>query len=485
MKKFLRTFSISSFALGLTIGVIGTAVSASRAGSSVFPDVPVGSYYDSAIGEMYSLGIITGFNDGTFRPDDGLSRGQAAVLMQRLRNEVLGIEVSTSSSSTGTRRSSSSRTTTTSSSSSSSSTSSLPTATLNENGKFRFTTNTYRLEEDDGSTNVSVVRTGGKKGMVTVDYILVDATAVGDTDYEKQEGTLVFQDGETSKTFDVKIINDTDDEGNETFTLELSNATGGAEIIEPQVSVFTILDDEGASTSSAGTVSGSGPEEGTFRYSALTFIVPEDQGNSTIYVERMGGSKGAVSVKYSMTDGSASSSHYTKTSGVLNFADGETEKSFTIGVDGNTTIGGNKTVNLALSLPTGGAVLHEEQKVSVLTIFDDEIGSYGSGSFRFSANDYDVLESAGSIDIPIMRQGGASGTATIKYATDDGTARVNSDYKEAEGTLTFRDGETSKAFTVDVIKDVISDGGESVNMTISNPVGAGITSPSFSTLILY
>ena len=484
MKKFLRTFSISSFALGLTIGVIGTAVSASRAGSSVFPDVPVGSYYDSAIGEMYSLGIITGFNDGTFRPDDGLSRGQAAVLMQRLRNDVLGIEVATSSSSTGTRRTSSS-TATTSSSSSSSSASSLPTATLNENGKFRFTTNAYQLEEDDDSTNVSVVRTGGKKGMVTVDYILVDATAVGDTDYEKQEGTLVFQDGETSKTFDVKVLNDTENEGDETFTLELSNATGGAEIIEPKVSVFTILDDEASSSSSAAAASGSGPEEGTFRYSALTYIVPEDQGNSTIYVERTGGTKGAVSVKYSMTDGSATSSHYTKTSGVLNFADGETEKSFTIGIDGNTTIGGNKTVNLALSLPTGGAVLHEEQKLAVLTIFDDEIGTYGSGAFRFSSNDYDVLESAGSIDIPIVRQGGASGTATIKYATADGTARVNSDYKEAEGTLTFRDGETSKSFTVDVIKDALSDGGESVNMTISNPVGADITSPSFSTLLIY
>ena len=463
----------------MAIGIVGTSVAASRAGSSIFPDVPVGSYYDSAIGEMYGLGIITGFGDGTFRPNDGLTRGQAAVLMQRLRNEVLGIEVSSSSSSSTRSR----RTTTSSSSSTSTSSSSSAATTANENGKFRFTTNAYSLDEDADSINVSVVRTGGKEGMVTVDYALVDATATGGDDYELQQGTLVFQANESSKSFGVKLLNDDDQEGDETFTMELSNATGGAEIIEPQTSTFTIKDDE-ATSSSSSTAAGTG--DGTFQYSALMFTANETWSDITIYVQRLGGSTGAASVSYSMTDGTAQSGkNYTKTSGTLNFADGETEKSFTIGLEHDTDITGSKTVNLTLSAPTGGAALHTEYKNSVLTISDDEVGTFGSGAFRFSDNEYDVLESEGFIEIGVIRQSGAQGQATVQYRTSDGTARMNDDYKEAEGTLTFRNGESKKVFKVEVIKDTLTDGGESVNLNLQNASNAGIATPNIATLWIY
>lgn len=483
-KSFLRSFSFSSFALGITIGIVGTAIGATTVGSSVFPDVPFGSYYDEAIGEMYSLGVITGFGDGTFKPDDGLSRGQAAVMMKRLRDEIKGITPAPPPPPTPSP-SSSRRNRTTSSSSSSSSAASPPPVTVNENGKFRFITNAYKQEEDDGSTNVTIVRTGGKEGMVTVDYKLVDGTATKTEDYETQLGTLVFQDGETSKTFAVKILNDEDKEGDETLTMEIENPTGGAEIIDPKVSTFTIIDDESAADTGTATSTDS-PEEGTFRFSASEFGVSEEAEDVTIRVERIGGTKGATTVSYSMTDGTArSGTNYTKTSGTLNFADGDTVKTFTIGIQGNTQIGGSKTVNLAISNPTGGAVLDPDRTTSLLRIADDEVATYGSGSFRFSDNEYEVLESEGSIEIIITRSGGSSGVATVQYKTSDGTARVGSDYKEAEGIMRFEDGETTKSFTVEVIKDAAADAGESVNLNLSTPSGAGLTAPNFATLWIY
>ena len=61
---------------------------------------------------------------------------------------------------------------------------------------------------------------------VTVDYATSDGTAVAGADYTATSGTLTFAAGETVKTVNVPIIDDSHDEGEETFTLRLSNAQG-------------------------------------------------------------------------------------------------------------------------------------------------------------------------------------------------------------------------------------------------------------------
>ena len=61
---------------------------------------------------------------------------------------------------------------------------------------------------------------------VTVDYATADGTATAGEDYAATSGTLTFAAGESSKTVNVTILDDSHDEGNETFVLRLSNATG-------------------------------------------------------------------------------------------------------------------------------------------------------------------------------------------------------------------------------------------------------------------
>ena len=62
---------------------------------------------------------------------------------------------------------------------------------------------------------------------VTVDYATADGTAVAGEDYTATSGTLTFAAGETVKTVNVPVLDDAVDEGEETFTFRLSNATGG------------------------------------------------------------------------------------------------------------------------------------------------------------------------------------------------------------------------------------------------------------------
>ena len=59
-----------------------------------------------------------------------------------------------------------------------------------------------------------------------VDYATSDGTAVAGSDYTAASGTLTFAAGETEKTVTVAVLDDSHDEGYETLTLTLSNATG-------------------------------------------------------------------------------------------------------------------------------------------------------------------------------------------------------------------------------------------------------------------
>ncbi len=63
-------------------------------------------------------------------------------------------------------------------------------------------------------------------GAVTVDYATADGTAEAGADYTAASGTLTFAAGETMKTVSVALLDDALDEGEETFSLTLSNAQG-------------------------------------------------------------------------------------------------------------------------------------------------------------------------------------------------------------------------------------------------------------------
>ncbi len=60
---------------------------------------------------------------------------------------------------------------------------------------------------------------------VTVDYATADGTATAGEDYEAVSGTLSFETGQTTATVQVPVLDDSHDEGEETLTLVLTNAS--------------------------------------------------------------------------------------------------------------------------------------------------------------------------------------------------------------------------------------------------------------------
>ena len=85
-----------------------------------------------------------------------------------------------------------------------------------------------QVEEDEDAVLAFVVtlsRAAG--GTLSVDYATSDGTAQVDVDYAAASGTLTFAAGESSKTIEVAVLDDAHDEGEETLTLSLSNASSG------------------------------------------------------------------------------------------------------------------------------------------------------------------------------------------------------------------------------------------------------------------
>ena len=72
---------------------------------------------------------------------------------------------------------------------------------------------------------VSLSRSSGSN--VTVDYATSDGTATAGADYTATSGTLTISAGSTSASVNVMVLDDSHDDGGETLTLTLSNASNG------------------------------------------------------------------------------------------------------------------------------------------------------------------------------------------------------------------------------------------------------------------
>ena len=104
----------------------------------------------------------------------------------------------------------------------------LSDATAGPASPLQFTAMTTAVQEDMTFVTLTVQRTGDTSTAVTVDYATADVSASERSDYTTAVGTLRFAAGDTSESFDVLVNEDSFAEGSESFTVSLSNPTGGA-----------------------------------------------------------------------------------------------------------------------------------------------------------------------------------------------------------------------------------------------------------------
>jgi len=260
----------------------------------------------------------------------------------------------------------------------------------------------------------------------------------------------------------VHALDNTDVNPDTTVILTLDQPTGGATVGTPSVAVLTITDND---------------RGGVLQFSAGSYTVTEG-GLATISVIRGAGVASDVSVQYATTAGGTAVAgvDFAPVSGTLTFAAGQTSRSFTVPTFGDASAQGDRTVALALTGPTGGAILGPGV-TATLVVVDDE------PRVRFSAPIYRVDE-GGLATLTVLRSGPVTGTVTVDYTASYLTATATDLDGPVSGTLVFGPGVTSRTFTVATHPDTLAEGAEMVSFTLGSPVGASLAAPSTAVLTI-
>ncbi|ELS04188.1 glucose/sorbosone dehydrogenase [Xenococcus sp. PCC 7305] len=98
--------------------------------------------------------------------------------------------------------------------------------------------------EGSSTVDVTIIRSQGSDGTITVDYRSVENSSTADLDYISVSGTAVFNDGELSQTISIPILEDNLVEGVETFNFTIDNVTGGGGLLAPRTAFITIEDND-------------------------------------------------------------------------------------------------------------------------------------------------------------------------------------------------------------------------------------------------
>jgi len=111
-----------------------------------------------------------------------------------------------------------------------------------------------------------------------------------------------------------------------------------------------------------------------------------------------------------------------------------------------------------------------EEEAAAAAIAQEEVKKDdGICRVMFDPPHYTVMESVGTFEVTVVREGGdLNTTVQVDYKTEDGTASSEGDYIEAIGTLTFGPGETQKMVTLEVLDDDVFEEDEHFYIRISN-----------------
>ena len=113
-------------------------------------------------------------------------------------------------------------------------------------GSLAFESDGVHVRESAGTVTLTVARTNGAAGNVTVAWATADGTAAAGSEYVAGGGALAFVDGQTEATLSVALLDDTAAEDNKSFSVVLGNVTGGASLGNVTACTVTIVDDDDA-----------------------------------------------------------------------------------------------------------------------------------------------------------------------------------------------------------------------------------------------
>jgi photosystem II stability/assembly factor-like uncharacterized protein len=311
------------------------------------------------------------------------------------------------------------------------------------------------IEGDAGTRNAvfTVSLSPPAASAVTVDYATANGTAVAGTDYTAVSGQLTFPAGETTRTVTVAVEGDTLDENDETFFVNLTNATHA--LVADAQGRGTVTDDDPLPALVLGDCAAT---EGTSGTTPCTFTVALSPASGRL-----------VTVDFATADAtSTAGSDYAPATGTVTFAPGVTAQTVAVAVKGDTLDEPNETFFLNLFNPVS-ASLADGQGLGSITD-DDPTPAVSIGDGAVNEGDTGTVDALFEVSLSAT----SGKTVTVQYATVNGTALSGLDYVGAGGSLTFPPGVTRLVLPIQVKGDWLPEPDETFFVMLSNPGNAAL-----------
>ncbi|WP_290703118.1 Calx-beta domain-containing protein [Amphritea sp.] len=326
----------------------------------------------------------------------------------------------------------------------------------NDDDSLSITATSADNNEGDTSSDFTftVTRTGNLAKATSVEWNVAGSggAPAAATDFvggALPSGSLSFASGETSKIITVSVLGDLLQENDESFNVNLSNASAGTEL---------------ATETAAGIIRDN--DTGLLIAATSVDLIEDDAGsqNHTFTVTRTGDLSGTTTADWTIT-GATDVNDFSALSGTVNFAANESSQVITVQALGDTTVESTESFTVTLSNASNNADIQVDAATS--SIIADDI------ALTVTAGAVSVLEGATGttniLEYTVTRTGDTASTTSVDWTATGLSAADVSGSSPLSGSLAFAANELIKTISIIVLGDMENEADETLTVTLSNP----------------
>ena len=351
-----------------------------------------------------------------------------------------------------------------------------------------FASATYTVDEsDDASTTgvtenevtVTVALSADPERTVVIPIGKANQGGATDDDYSGVPANVVFNAGDTEKTFTLTAEHDTVDDDGESVKLVFGGILpDGVSFGSTYESTVSITDDDDPAVEVS--------------YASAAYTVDESDDAATTGVTE---NEVVVNVTLSAdpertvvipiekaNQGSATDADYSGVPANVTFNAGDTEQTFTFTATPDTVDDDGESVKLTFGSPLPDGVSEgSTNAASVVSITDDDdpgvTVAFGSAAYTVGESDdaTTTLELENEVTVKVVLSADPERTVTIPIGKANQGTATDDDYSGVPDNVTFQSGQKERTFTLTAEHDTDDDDGETVRLTFGSDLPDGVS----------